>query len=126
MAPASRADLARYIDHTLLQPEATREDVTRLCAEAREHGFHGVCVHGSRVELAFSLLEDSDIKVTSLVGFPLGASDSDVKRYETEVAIDQGAQEIEMMINLGRLKDGDHGYVLRELRDIAEAAEERP
>jgi deoxyribose-phosphate aldolase len=126
MAPSTRAELARFIDHMLLRPEASREDVTRHCAEAREHGFHGVCVHGSRVDLAYSLLEESDLKVTALVGFPFGAADSDVKRYETEVAIDHGAQEIEMVINLGRLKEGDTAYVLRELRDIAEAAEERP
>lgn len=125
-ASLTRAQLAARIDHTLVQPAASRDDVTRLCAEAQQHRFHGVCVHGSRVELAYSLLEDTDIKVTSLVGFPFGATDPDVKRYETEVAVDQGATEIEMVINLGRLKDGDRSFVLRELRDIAEAAEERP
>ena len=71
-------------------------------------------------------MEDSAVRVTGLVGFPLGASDADAKRYETEVAIDHGAQEIETVLNIGRLKDGDHLYVLRELRDIAEAADERP
>src|SRR5256885_15785391 len=126
MKALSRAELARYIDHTLLHPEARRQDVARLCAEAREHGFHGVCVNGSRVELAYALLEDTEVKVIGLVGFPLGASDADVKRYETEVAIDHGAHEIEMVLNIGRLKDGDSSYVLRELRDIAEAADERP
>ena len=88
-------------------------------------GSHAVCVCGSQVELACSLLEDSEVKVTGMVGFPLGAADADAKRYETEVAIDHGAQEIETVLNVGRLKDGDHGYVLRELRDIAEAADER-
>jgi deoxyribose-phosphate aldolase len=78
------------------------------------------------VELACTLLEDSEVKVTGLVGFPLGAADADAKRYETEVAVDHGAQEIETVLNIGRLKDGDHRYVLRELRDIAEAADERP
>ena len=94
--------------------------------EGSARGFHGVCVGGSRVELACSLLEDTEVKVTGLVGFPFGAGDSDAKRYETEVAIDHGAQEIETVLNVGRLKDGDHGYVLRELRDIAEAADQRP
>src|SRR5207244_241109 len=75
---------------------------------------------------AYALLEDSEIKVIGLVGFPFGASDADVKRYETEVAIDHGAHEIEMVVNLGRLKEGDSSYVLRELRDIAEDADERP
>jgi len=126
MKPLSRLELARCIDHTLVQPEARRQDVARLCAEAREHGLHGVCVNGSRVELAYALLEDTEIKVIGLVGFPFGASDADVKRYETEVAIDHGAHEIEMVLNIGRLKEGDNSYVLRELRDIAEAADERP
>jgi deoxyribose-phosphate aldolase len=126
MKAFSRVELARLIDHTLLQPEARRQDVARLCAEAREHGFHGVCVNGSRVELAYALLEDTEVKVIGLVGFPLGACDADVKRYETEVALDHGAHEIEMVLNIGRLKEGDGSYVLRELRDIAEAADERP
>lgn len=126
MNTLSRAELACTIDHSLFRPDATREDVERLCVEARTHGFHGVCVHGSRVELASALLEETDVKVTCLVGFPLGASESDVKRYEAEAAIDLGAQEIEIVLNAGRLKEGDHRYVLRELRDVAEAAEERP
>ncbi len=126
MKALSRVELARCIDHTLVGPQATRSDLSRLCAEARAHGFHGVCVHGSRVELAYALLEDTEVKVIGLVGFPFGASDADVKRYETEVAVDQGAHEIEMVLNIGRLKDGDAAYVLRELRDIAEAADERP
>ena len=126
MKTLARVELARLIDHTLIQPAGTRHDIARLCAEAREHGFHGVCVNGSRVELAYALLEDTELKVTALVGFPFGGSDADVKRYEAEAAIDQGAHEIEMVINIGRLKDGDRTYVLRELRDIAEAADERP
>src|SRR5438105_1488850 len=95
----SRADMARCLDHMLFRPEATRQDITRLCAEAREHRFHGVCVNGSRVELAYALLEDTEVKVIGLVGFPLGASDGDVKRYETEVAIDHGAHELETVLN---------------------------
>jgi deoxyribose-phosphate aldolase len=125
MKAASRSELARFVDHTLLRPDATRQEITRLCDEARENNFHGVCVNGSRVELAYSLLEDTEIKVTGMVGFPFGASDGDVKRYEAEVAIDNGAHEIEMVMNVGRLKDCDHAIILRELRDIAEAADER-
>ena len=126
MTTLSPAELARRIERTLVRPEATRQNIEQLCAEARAQNFHGVCVCGSRVELACSLLEDSEVKVTGLVGFPLGAADSDAKRYETEVAIDHGAHEIETVLNVGRLKDGDHRYVLRELRDIAEAADQRP
>jgi len=118
-------DLARYIDHTLLKADATAKDIERLCAEARAHKFFSVCVHGSRVELTGHLVEGSDVKVASVVGFPLGAMDSDVKRYETETAIDQGAHEIDVVLNIGRLKDGDDRFVLRELRDVVEAADER-
>ena len=122
----SQVELVRRLEHTLVRPEATRQDLEKVCATARARGFHSVCVGGSRVELARTLLEDSEVKVTGLVGFPLGAADADAKRYETEVAIDHGAQEVETVLNIGRLKDGDHHYVLRELRDIAEAADERP
>jgi deoxyribose-phosphate aldolase len=122
----SRAELAACLDHTLVQCEATRSDVERLCADAVEHGFHGVCVNGSRVQLAYALLEETNIKVTAMIGFPLGAADADAKRYEVEVAIDQGAHELELVLNIGRLLEGDHDYVLKELRDIAEAADERP
>ncbi len=117
--------LARHIEHTLLKPEATANDIEKLCAEAREYGFFAVCVNGSRVEFARALLEDTPVKVAAVVGFPLGAMESDVKRFETEAAIDSGAQEIDMVLNLGRLKDGDDAYVLRELRDVVEAADER-
>jgi deoxyribose-phosphate aldolase len=126
MPTLSQAELVRRLEHTLVRPEATRQDLEKVCGTARARGFHSVCVSGSRVELVRTLLEDSAVKVTGLVGFPLGASDADAKRYETEVAIDQGAQEIETVLNIGRLKDGDHHLVLRELRDIAEAADERP
>jgi deoxyribose-phosphate aldolase len=126
MPTLTQAELIGRLEHTLVRPEATRQDLERVCATARARGFHSVCVSGSRVELARTLLEDSAVKVTGLVGFPLGAADADAKRYETEVAIDHGAQEIETVLNIGRLKDGDDRYVLRELRDIAEAADERP
>ena len=100
----SARDLARHIDHTLLKPEACATDIARLCAEALEHQFWSVCVHGSRVAQASALLEGSEVKVAAVVGFPLGAMDGDAKRYETEVAIDLGAQEIDMVLNVGRLK----------------------
>ena len=118
------SDLAPYIDHTLLKPEATREQIETLCAEAAEHKFSTVCVNGSRVELAYSLLEESDVQVAAVVGFPLGAADADSKRYETEVAIDQGAGEIDMVMNVGRFKDCDHDYIVKEIRDVVEAADD--
>jgi len=118
------SDLAPYIDHTLLKPEATREQIESLCAEAAEHKFSTACVNGSRVELAYSLLEESNVQVAAVVGFPLGAAEADSKRYETEVAIDQGAGEIDMVMNVGRFKDGDHDYIVREIRDVVEAADD--
>jgi deoxyribose-phosphate aldolase len=119
-------NLASRIDHTLLKPNADAEDIERLCAEAVRHQFHAVCVNGGRVELAVARLEDSGVKVACVVGFPHGGMDADAKRYETEVAVDQGAQEIDMVLNIGRLKDGDSEYLLREMRDVVEAADERP
>jgi deoxyribose-phosphate aldolase len=126
MTITGEKDLVRSIDYALFAADATRADIEKLCLEARENSYHAVCVNGSRVELARAILEDSEVQVVALVGFPLGASDSDAKRYEVEIAVDHGAQEIDVVINIGRLKDGDHQYVLRELRDIAEAADERP
>lgn len=119
-------DLARLIDHTLLKPDATASDIERLCTEAREHRLFAVCVNGSRVAQASQVLDGSGVKVAAVVGFPLGAADSDSKRFETEAALDNGAAEIDVVINIGRLRDGDHAYVLRELRDVVEAADERP
>ena len=119
------SDLAKYIDHTLLKSDATRAQIETLCAEAAEHNFATVCVNGSRVELAYSLLEESDVQVATVVGFPLGAMEADVKRYETEAAIDAGAGEIDMVMNVGRFKDGDLDFVVREIRDVVEAADDR-
>ena len=119
------SELASYIDHTLLKPDATRAQLEQLCAEAAEHQFSTVCVNGSRVELAYSLLEDSNVQVCTVVGFPLGAMDADAKRYETEVAVDLGASEIDMVMNVGRFKDGEHDYIVREIRDVVEAADDR-
>ena len=118
-------DLAKFIDHTLLKPEATRAQIEQVCAEAAEHQFASVCVNGSRVELAYSLLEESEVQVCTVVGFPLGAMDADAKRYETEAAVDAGAQEIDMVMNVGRFKDGEHDYIVREIRDVVEAADDR-
>lgn len=128
--PASQypaaVDLARHIDHTLLKADASARDIEKLCAEAREHGFFAVCVNPSRIELCRHLLDGTDVQIATVVGFPLGAMDGDVKRFETEAAIDSGAHEIDVVLNIGRIKDGDWRYVLRELNDVVEAADERP
>jgi deoxyribose-phosphate aldolase len=123
---AQRRGLASSLEHTLLRVDATASDIERLCSEAREYAFHCVCVNGGRIQLAYELLRDSPIKVASTVGFPLGASDSDAKRYESEVAIDHGAHELDLVMNIGRFIDGEYQVVLRELRDVVEAADERP
>ncbi|MBX3732204.1 MAG: deoxyribose-phosphate aldolase [Verrucomicrobiae bacterium] len=115
-------ELARIVDHTLLRADATAADIERLCQEARDWGFHAVCVHGSRVLQAAHRLEDTGVRVVAVAGFPLGAMDADVKRFECESLVDLGAQELDVVLNVGRLKDGDDRYVLRELRDVVEAA----
>jgi deoxyribose-phosphate aldolase len=120
------AQLAAYIDHTLLKADATAKDIGKLCAEAHENHFYSVCVNGSWVGQARHFLEGAGVKVACVVGFPLGAMSGDVKRFEAEAAIDDGAQEIDVVLNLGRLKAGDDNYVLRELRDVVEAADEWP
>ena len=124
MSDLTSSDLPGLIELPLTRPDATAKDIEAICRQAREQKLYGVSVASSRVELAVSLLEESGIKVTALVGL-LGSEESDVKRYETEIAVDFGAQEIEVCLNVGRLKDGDLKYVLRELRDVAEAADER-
>ena len=121
----SPAQIAAFIDHTLLKPDALLKQIEQLCAEAREHKFFSVCVNGSWVATAYQLLEDSNVKVAGVVGFPLGAMAADAKRFEAEAAIDDGAHEIDMVLNIARLKAGDDKYVLREIIDVVEAADER-
>jgi deoxyribose-phosphate aldolase len=122
----SSLQLAAYIDHTLLKADATAKDIEKLCAEACENHFYSVCINGSWVGQARHFLEGTDIKVACVVGFPLGAMSSDAKRFETEAAIDDGAHEIDVVLNLGRLKAGDDKFILRELCDVVEAADEWP
>lgn len=121
----SSAQLASFIDHTWLKADATAKDIEKLCAEARENNFFSVCVNGSWIASAHHLLEGSDVKIAGVVGFPLGAMSGDTKRFETEAAIDDGAHEIDIVLNIGQLKNGNDRYVLRELIDVVEAADER-
>lgn len=117
--------LACFIDHTLLKPDAAADDIKTLCAEAMKHSFYSVCVNSSRIALAYAELGDSEVRVASVVGFPLGAMDADAKRYETEMAVDLGASEIDVVMNVGKFKDGGDQIVFRELRDVVEAADDR-
>jgi len=125
MADQPESPLNGYIDHTLLRPDTTASDIEKLCTEAIEHQLFAVCVNGCWVQHAWNYLADTNVSIATVVGFPLGASDSDSKRYETEVAVDNGAHEIDMVMNLGRFIDGDHRYIVREIRDIIEAADDR-
>ncbi len=114
-------NISKFIDHTILKASATREDIKKLCDEAKEYGFYSVCVNGANVEYAFSQVKDSDVKVAAVVGFPLGAMATDVKVFEAKKAIEDGASEIDMVINVGALKDKDYELVENEIRRIKEA-----
>jgi deoxyribose-phosphate aldolase len=114
-------ELAQYIDHTILKPDATQEMVAKIVAEAREHGFRSVCVNPCWVKFVADGLRGSGVLTCSVVGFPLGASTSDIKGMETRKAIRDGAREIDMVINVGRLKGGDDDYVLKDILAVTDA-----
>jgi deoxyribose-phosphate aldolase len=117
-------DLARYIDHTLLRPDATAADVDELCDEAREFGFAAVCVNPTWVRRCAQRLRGSGVRVASVVGFPFGAGTTEVKAMEARRAIRDGAREIDMVINVGALKSGDHELVRRDIEKVADACRE--
>jgi deoxyribose-phosphate aldolase len=125
MKPISPEEMAVRLDAAFWKPAASPKEFAAFCAEARAKRFRAVSVNGSRVALAAAGLEDGPVQTVALIGFPLGTSDSDVKRYEAEVAIDFGAQELELVLNLDHLKNGNHKAALRELQDVIEAADER-
>ena len=116
----ANSPVAALIDHTILRPEASAEDVRKVCAEAREYGFASVCVNPARVALVASELRGSKVKTCSVVGFPLGATTTEVKMCEAELAIRAGAQEVDMVINVGALKDRDYQVVMSDIQDVAE------
>lgn len=116
----SAQDLAGMIDHTLLKPDATLLEIRQLCEEAIEFGFASVCVNPSNVESCFDLIKSSNVKVCTVIGFPLGATTSQSKFLEAEEAIKNGAEELDMVINIGRLKDKDCEFVLNDLKSIAD------
>jgi deoxyribose-phosphate aldolase len=125
VAPAERpgnipGDLARYIDHTLLKANATEEQIRKLCAEALEYNFRSVCVNPTWVPLAAELLRGSDVLTCTVVGFPLGANESEIKAMEARRAIRNGAREIDMVINIGALKSGNDALVLRDIQAVVE------
>ncbi|MCZ7670610.1 MAG: deoxyribose-phosphate aldolase [Chloroflexi bacterium] len=117
-------DLARAIDHTLLKPEATQAQIVQLCAEARAYHFASVCVNPVHVKLCAQLLRGSDVATCTVVGFPLGANGTAVKVYETQVAVADGAAEIDMVINIGALKGANYEAVLNDIVAVTGAAHE--
>jgi deoxyribose-phosphate aldolase len=115
-------NLAKMIDHTLLKPDATQEQIAQLCFEARKHGFASVCINPTWVELCAKLLEGSSVRVCTVIGFPLGATSPEVKAFETQVALGHGATEIDMVINVGALKARDLELVAKDIRGVVTAA----
>jgi deoxyribose-phosphate aldolase len=114
--------LARMIDHTLLKPEATLREIEDLCSEAKHYGFASVCINPAYVKLCADLLRNSDVKVCTVIGFPLGATSSAAKAFEAERAIKHGASEIDMVINIGMLKSGEYDYVEHDIFIVVDVA----
>ncbi len=112
---------SKYIDHTQLKPDATKEKIVALCKEAAQYDFASVCVNPCWIELCREELKDTDVKVCTVIGFPLGAMSTASKVFETKDAIERGAEEIDMVINVGKLKDGDDEYVTNEIKAVKEA-----
>ena len=114
-------NIEQYIDHTLLKADASKEAIRKLCREAIEYDFKSVCVNSGNIPLCKEELEGSDVLICTVVGFPLGACTTETKVFETKDAIAKGADEIDMVINIGRLKDNDMDYVVNEIRQLKEA-----
>lgn len=111
-------NLAHKIDHTVLKPDATPEEIRLLCDEAAKFKFASVCVNPSYVSLCSSLLKGTEVKVCTVIGFPLGATTTEVKRFEAEQAIQNGAEEIDMVINVGQLKAGNYDYIFNDVNQV--------
>lgn len=116
-------DLARFIDHTLLKPEATQEQIAKVCREAIEHNFCSVCVNPYWVSTISKLLKGTPVKVCSVIGFPLGATTTASKAYEAGEAIAQGADEVDMVLNIGALKSGAYELVLKDIAEVVKTAQ---
>lgn len=125
-ATPTSGDVARRIDHTLLKPEATRADLVKLCEEASKYKFASVCVNTTWVPLCVELLKGSGVMTICVVGFPLGAATTRAKAAETREAIANGAAEIDMVVNIGLLKSGEHDKVFDDIRGVVDAASGRP
>ncbi|MDR3552914.1 MAG: deoxyribose-phosphate aldolase [Clostridia bacterium] len=122
---AERKDLAKYIDHTTLHSEVTQSTIAQFCKEAIEYGFAAVCVNPGRVKFVAEQLKGTGVKTATVIGFPLGATTSHVKAVEADEAIGNGAQEVDMVINVGAVKDGNFDLVESDIRAVVEAAAKR-
>ena len=118
-------NIASMIDHTLLKPEATKEMIEKLCNEAKKYGFAAVCVNPYYVNMSKKFLEGSKVKVATVIGFPLGANTKEVKAFETKNAIENGADEVDMVINIGAMKNRDYDVVKGDIEAVVEAAKGR-
>ena len=118
----SSDDIAKMIDHSLLKPQLTREDIVKGCEIASKYNTISVCVRPCDIELACKLLKDTDVKVTTVIGFPHGANETDVKIYEAKKAIHRGAEELDMVLNIGKLLSREYDYVLNEIKEIVDVA----
>ncbi|MHB1688779.1 MAG: deoxyribose-phosphate aldolase [Ignavibacteriaceae bacterium] len=123
--PLTNILLAKAIDHTLLKPEATSDEIKILCSEAKQFQFASVCINPCFVELCSEQLAGSLVKTCTVIGFPLGANASKIKRKEAEAAIEAGAQEVDMVINIGHLKSKSYDYLFEDIREVAIAAKEK-
>lgn len=114
--------LNKMIDHTILKADAKREDVLKYCEEAKEYDFMSVCVNSCNVKIVKKALEGSNVKVCCVVGFPLGAMATEAKAFETKYCVDNGADEIDMVINIGALKDENYDYVKKDIEEVVKAS----
>ncbi len=126
MRQVRKREIARYIDHTVLGPATTPEDVERVCNEAKLYGFYAVCIPPTYVKLARELLRDAEVKVCTVVGFPHGQHVPEVKAFEAKTAVDCGADEVDMVINVAALKAGNYAEVLRDIRTVREEIDKAP
>jgi len=118
-------NLNQYIDHTLLKPDQTEQSIIQLCEEAKKYQFASVCVNSTWVKLCSDLLSNTEVKVAAVIGFPLGATTTEVKAFETSQVIKLGATEVDMVMNVGRLKSKHFNYVLEDIKAVVSAAGER-
>lgn len=118
-------EIAKYIDHTLLKPEATKEQIEKLCNEAKQYNFASVCVNPTWVKLASDILKGTDVKVCTVIGFPLGANTPETKAFEAVNVVTNGAEEIDMVMNIGALKSGDTELVQKDIEAVVNAVKDK-